>query len=256
MTIANPFNSAIYLGTTYHKRLKPKVHSFSYPIYFIYLDLDEITQITQQIKRFNTTKWAFASFIEADYLPEQADNTSLKQQVINKAIELGETENINKVCMLGQIRTLGLYFSPVNFYYLFQDDRLISILAQVSNTPWNERHFYLVPFKPKQSHICHKEFTVSPFNHLDMKYRWRTSLPDHKLDLHLDNLLDSDNEKIFHAGIHLKRQDLNNKNFNQLLINFPAMCVKTVTSIYWQALKLWLKGTPFYGYVINKQEFK
>ncbi len=250
----NNLNSCIYQGTTYHKRYTPKLHCFSYPIYFVYLDLDEIDQVHATIRHFSDKPLSMACFKQRDYLPDKTSALPLKQQILNKSIELGETQKIDKIYLLCQLRTWGLYFSPVNFYYCYSQDKLHSILAQVSNTPWNERYFYRVPFQ-SQDYICDKDFHVSPFNDLDMKYRWKTSEPDECLNLHLDNLhLDPNQSKIFHAGISLKRKPLTNKNFNQLLISFPAMCVKTVISIYWQALKLWLKGTPFYGYVADKQK--
>ncbi|WAJ71491.1 DUF1365 domain-containing protein [Catenovulum adriaticum] len=252
------FNSAIYQGTTYHKRFTPKIHAFSYPIYFLWLDLDEIPLLHQNIKYLSSKKYSIASFNEADYQPDDFANIdqpelmfkqTLKQNMINKAYSLGEKAQIDQVFLLGQIRTWGLYFSPVNFYYLYQQGRLISILAQVSNTPWNEKHYYLVPFQAN-TYICDKEFHVSPFNNLDMQYAWKTSEPSQNLNLHIENIKDG---KLFHAGISLKRQALNNKNFNRLLIKFPWMCVKTIFAIYWQAVKLWLKGIPFYGYVEHKK---
>lgn len=250
-------NSAIYTGTTYHKRFAPKVHAFSYPIYFLWLDLDEINSVLESITHLSARKWAIASFIQSDYFPksevqQKADKSalSLKQHIIHQAKSLGETADIDQVFLLGQIRTWGLYFSPVNFYYLYQQGHLISIVAQVSNTPWNQEHFYLVPFQ-SQAYCCDKTFHVSPFNHLDMYYRWYTTQPAEHLNLKIDNIT---NKKIFHAGISLKKQPLNNKNFNRLLIKFPWMCVKTLTAIYWQAVKLWLKGNPFYGYLEHKKQ--
>lgn len=253
-TSSNDLNSAIYQGSTYHKRFKPKVHTFTYPIYFLWLDLDEIPLLHQNIKHFSNKKWSIASFNEADYQPADLMHnhkfeSRLKQNILNKAYSLGETAQIDQVFLLGQIRTWGLYFSPVNFYYLYQQGQLISILAQVSNTPWNEKHFYLVPFQ-ENTYTCDKTFHVSPFNNLEMQYAWKTSDPNQDLHLQIDNIKDG---KLFHAGISLKRQPLTNKNFNRLLIKFPWMCVKTIFAIYWQAVKLWLKGIPFYGYVEHKK---
>ena len=62
--------------------------------------------------------------------------------------------------MLAQARCFGLYFSPVNFYFCYDDNiknndaeenketgQAAYMLAEVSNTPWNERHYYLVDLK-------------------------------------------------------------------------------------------------------------
>jgi len=52
----------------------------------------------------------------------------------------------------------------------------------VTNTPWNERHHYVLDLQDQQQarrfeSRHHKELHVSPFFTMDMEYRWRLSEP-------------------------------------------------------------------------------
>ena len=47
-------------------------------------------------------------------------------------------------------------------------DTLRWVLAEVRNTPWNERHYYAVD--GQQARPLEKAFHVSPFNPMDMVY--------------------------------------------------------------------------------------
>lgn len=151
--------------------------------------------------------------------------------------------------MLGQVRTLGIYFSPVNFYFLRNDDGIFThMLAEVSNTPWNERHYYLVDLDTQAD--TDKAFHVSPFNPMDMTYKWNIKPPEDAFVMTLDCHRE---DKEFRAGLNMKRISLNNHNLNRAIKRIPSMTIKTVVGIYWQALKLFLKRTPIYGHP-NSQE--
>ncbi len=69
---------------------------------------------------------------------------SLYENIVRKKMaELTGTPETGPVQGLMNQRTLGLYFSLVNFY--FRHDRhgtCTHLLAEVSNTPWNERPCY------------------------------------------------------------------------------------------------------------------
>ena len=167
-------NSAIYLGAVRHRRYTPSEHRFSYPMYMLALDLDEIELVESQINVFSSKKFRPLRFNRNDYLGDF--DLPLKQAVMNKIDELGgDSAAINKVIMLGQVRCFGLYFSPVNFFFCYQGNEAVYMLAEVRNTPWNERHCYLVDInEPKQTK---KQFHVSPFMELDMDYRWQIKPP-------------------------------------------------------------------------------
>lgn len=244
-------NSGLYVGHVRHRRLTPTSHAFTYPMFMPLIDLDEIEQLENSVTGFGTALLHFARWRSRDYLRERGDQ-DLKQAVITKLAELtGETVN-GRVLMLCQLRYAGIYFSPINLYYLYDTQgEWRWVLAEVSNTPWNERHYYAVPAPDtwQDAKWCHqKGFHVSPFNPMSQQYRWRLSAPERQLMIHLDIHDRTDNHKIMDATMALKRQPFTSKVLWRLLMKTPVQTVKVVIGIYWQAWRLWLKKVPFYGH--------
>jgi uncharacterized protein len=237
--------SAIYNGTVWHHRHRPKVHRFKYSVSLFWLDLQDL-QALEQIRGLSAKKWAPVTFRRSDYLshPERP----LHQVALEKMSALANTPLTGKVFMLGQLRLFGLYFSPVNFYYLQQPDGHFShVLAEVSNTPWNERHCYLVDMNNPQD--TEKAFYVSPFNPMQMHYHWQISQPEEQLQLIIR--CDTD-QRHFDAGLHLQKKSLNSKTLFRVMLS--TMTIKTLAGIYWHALRLLLKGVPVYSHTAKDKE--
>ena len=243
--------SAIYKGKVYHQRFKPTQHKFDYDIYLFWLKLEseELNALSDTLKYFSAHNKARVRFKREDYLGDPS--ISLKQAVLERMTELNGGQALSgDVFMLGQLRMWGLYFSPVNFYYLRNDEGIYShMLAEVSNTPWNERHHYLVDLNTQDD--TPKAFHVSPFNPMDMTYKWSISQPSSRLSLAMDCVRA---DKEFSAGINLTKFTLDNANLSAALKRIPSMTIKTVAGIYWHALKLLLKRTPLYTHPEKSQE--
>lgn len=243
--------SAIYKGKVYHQRFKPTQHKFDYDIYLFWLKLEsnELEALSSSLTHFSAHDKARVRFKREDYLGDAS--VSLKQAVLERMTELNDGITLKgDVFMLGQLRMWGLYFSPVNFYYLRNTEgKYTHMLAEVSNTPWNERHHYLVNLDTQDD--TPKAFHVSPFNPMDMTYKWSISQPSARLSLAMDCVRD---DKEFSAGINLTKFTLDNANLSAALKRIPSMTIKTVAGIYWHALKLLLKRTPLYTHPEKSQE--
>jgi DUF1365 family protein len=147
---------------------------------------------------------------------------------------------------------LGYCFNPVSFYYCFAPDgrTLETLVAEVSNTPWGERHMYVLPEasnigRPgEKQYALRKAFHVSPFLGMAMDYQWRFGIPGERLWAHMEST--EADARVFLATLSLLRRPLSGRELARALVLRPAMTAQVVAQIYVQALKLWVRGARFY----------
>lgn len=240
-------HSALYHGTVAHARSRPINHTFRYPVTMAYLDLAELPELLRSVKLLGS-RWRPFVFREADH--RFGETSSLEAEIRDTVERAMGIRPAGPIRLLTMLRTWGLYFSPLNLYYCFDADgeRLTAIVAEVSNTPWLEKHRYVLRVKPNNSlqFVHAKDFHVSPFMPMELEYAWDCSLPGESLGVQIS--LQQGGGKFFTASMSLERRPLRDKTLAYSLVMYPVATARVVTAIYWQALKLWWKACPFYSH--------
>ncbi len=146
--------------------------------------------------------------------------------------------------LLTQPRYFGYVMNPVSFYFCFDEERqgLEAVVLEVTNTPWGERHMYIVDGRLPAAQFS-KALHVSPFMEMDYTYHCRFRGPDDKLVIHIENRRAE--VKDFDATLVLRRRTMSARALRRCLVRFPFMTARVALAIYYQALRLRLKGVPF-----------
>ncbi len=240
--------SAIYEGSVRHRRMQPVEHSFRYRVFMMYVDLGELPELFDRVPLWSARRPALAWFRRSDFFgdPERP----LRDEVLDRVEELGDRRPAGPVRLLANLRYLGHGFNPVSFYFCFDGggERVEAVLAEVTNTPWGERHSYLLDRGEGGGRVLDatmdKAFHVSPFIGMDQTYEWRVTEPGEQLQVHIENHHGEQLE--FDATLSLERRAATPRMLNRMLLSYPLMSLQVVARIYLNALKLKLKGAPYH----------
>lgn len=243
-------HSCLYEGAVAHHRHEPIDHRFRYGLVMAYLDLDELPQLVGPGKLLSDSHFAIRSFRRDDRLFDPSQSLADEARgLLEKAT--GRVPS-GPIRLLTQLRWFGYYFSPLNLYFAFEPDgdKVRQVLAEVNNTPWGERHVYVLSDANRTgngeaSRFSHaKAFHVSPFMDMKASYHWRIGSPGERLSVTLGRR--GGDERRFNANLSLRRKALTRASLRRATLRYPFMTAQITTAIYYEALKLWWKRCPYY----------
>ena len=240
--------SALYEGTVAHRRLRPRRHRLRYRVFSLLLDIDEVPALCAGLRLLSHRRFNLFSFDERDH----GDGTggSLRDWVETHLAEAGIDLEGGTIRLLAMPRVLGYGFNPISVWFCYhRSGRLAALLHEVHNT-FGERHTYLIPVSPDASPAdivqgCAKEFHVSPFMAMDMRYDFRVHAPDERLNLAILGG-DSDGPMIV-AALSAKRRPLTDAALLRAFLRTPLLTMKVIGGIHWEALRLWIKGVRLHA---------
>jgi DUF1365 family protein len=249
------WQSCIYTGRVEHRRFAPVGNAFSYRLFMLYLDLAELDQVFAGRWLWSVERTNVASFFRRDHLGDPT--VPLDRAIRDLVEERTASRPRGPIRILTHLRYCGHCFNPVSFYYCHdeQDRELVAVVAEIHNTPWGEEFCYVMDWRQGEQGAGFRRFSfrkvfhVSPFMPMDIDYTWCFSNPAEKLLVTMENHRQGD--KLFSASLSLVREELSGATLARVLTAYPLMTVKVISAIYWQALRLKLKGAPFFPHPEN-----
>jgi len=235
--------SALYEGTIRHRRFAVRERVFRHRLALVYADLDELPRLFGG--RLIARRPGFVRFRRADYLGDPA--VPLAADVRALVARRTGSDPGGPVRLLTQPRTLGHCFNPVSFYYCFRPggEHLAAVVAEVTNTPWGERHAYVLPSGGDGRVLdgeADKALHVSPFMAMDQRYTWRATRPGATLSVHIAST--EHGAPAFDATLSLRRTPLTRRSLARVCLRYPAATLRVLALIYGHAAVLWLRRVP------------
>lgn len=236
--------SCAYAGTVVHKRLVPTQHAFSYRVFSLCLDVDEIDRLDRSLRLFSRNRWNLLSFHDRDQ--GSGDDTPVGVHLRGVLRGAGLEHACARITLLCYPRMLGFVFNPLSVYFCHhQDGRLGAIVYEVSNT-FRERKSYLIPVPQDDGGVivqyCAKEMYVSPFTSPNGRYDFHVLRPGEQVVVGID--FRSAEGPVLKTHFRGKRRHLSDWSIAALVARHPLMTLKVIAGIHVEAMRLWFKGVP------------
>ena len=120
-----------------------------------------------------------AGALPAPRLPRRRRPAARRRRCATSSRSASAADPTGPVTLLAHLRTFGWLFNPLAVYYCWTagGDALDAVVLEVTNTPWGERHWYVLDARDGETPTTvAKAMHVSPFLPMDVEYRitWTT----------------------------------------------------------------------------------
>jgi hypothetical protein len=233
-------------GTVSHRRARPITYALDHAVWYAALDLAELDRLDAGLRLLRRNRRGVTEFRDADHLPDPARNldAAFRAHLRSEGVDPDGW----RITLVTNLRVLGYVFNPASFY-LCRDrsGALRVVVVEVHNT-FGERHLYTLrpatpgdgPFRASMA----KELFVSPFiaNH----GRYGVHVRDRGDGLRVAITLRQDGAPMLSTSLVLRRRRLSDRSLARMLLRHPFVTHRTTALIHWHALRLWLRGAPFF----------
>jgi DUF1365 family protein len=238
-----------WFGTVVHRRKTPVAHAFRYRIGMVCLDVADTRGATDLAPLFGRERRGLVSWYRRDHFGDPG--ISLDSAVRQLVRERTGLRLEGPIHLLTSPRVFGYGFNPISFFFCHDAaGALECIVAEVTNTPWGERHCYVLPVSARHRGYrvlrfdCRKQLHVSPFLGMSQDYRWRIGLDEDRLSVGIAAA--TGRGRPFAAAMQLSRAPLRRASALRFLIQPPFGPAGTMAGIHYEALRLWWKGAPYH----------
>ena len=229
---------------TYHGRLGKIKNAFKYHLDYFLIPMDENFHSKYNLFSFNSHN--IISLRDSDYGKGVGSSYCWAKET---AESYGIDCKDHSIWLLTQPRVLGFVFNPVSFWFFVnKSEKLIAVIAEVNNT-FGDRHCYICfhddyrPIEKDDRIQTQKIFHVSPFQKIEGQYQFRFFFSRKSVGVWIDYKR-SGQEGLF-ASITGKFEKMTDWSIFRMLMRYPFGSMRVVALIYWQAIKLSLKGAKY-----------
>jgi DUF1365 family protein len=242
--------SCAYEGWVRHRRFEPVAHELRMGLFMLYLDLAEVPELFDGYRIASARGRALVELRRSDHLGDP--HRPLADEIRALVAQRTGAAPQGAIRLLAHLRHLGHCFNPVSLYFCFgrSGERVETVVAEVTNTPWGERHAYVLepdrarPAGAAMQGRFAKEFHVSPFMGMDHVYAWRMTEPGARLLVHIES--ERERRRAFDATLSLERRALTPASLRRLLVRHPLLTLRILGGIYAHGLRLWSKGAGYF----------
>lgn len=232
-----------FAAKTVHTRIGEVKHRFAYSVDYVLID----PTVDTGPMLFSRNKRNLFSVHDRDHGGKRGDGRGLTW--VRNVLEQRGVVNTDKlpILLLTQPRFFGYVFNPVSFWLVYDNTDLVAVIAEVNNT-FGDRHSYYCalpdqrPISPDDSIAADKVFHVSPFQDIAGTYAFQFNISDDHIGIVIRHVNGSETMVATLAG---RRRPLGNRHLLTSVVRRPVGALRTVALIYWQALRLKLKGAAY-----------
>ena len=233
---------ALYAGDVVHERFAPRRHRLRYRIFQMLIDVDQAAALGAKLKLFSHNQPGVFSLYDADH----GDGGGSLRAFAEAALTAAGLDLLGgQILIQCMPRVLGYVFNPLTLFYCYNaGGDLSAMIYEVHNT-FGQRHNYVIPVahdgasQVRQS--CGKMFHVSPFMGMDMTYDFTIQAPGETVSTVIQGL-GADGAPLIFAAFRGSRRPFTDQQILRAFVTYPLLTFKVVGAIYFEAVKLLLKG--------------
>lgn len=238
------FSSCIYAGRVVHKRLAPVPHAFSYRVFALCLDVDEIDSLDEALRLFSHNRRNLLSFRDCDM--GDGGEVPIGEKARRQLSDAGLSRFGARIELVCYPRVLGYVFNPLSVYFCRDEGgRVGAIIYEVTNT-FGERKSYLVEAESKDAAVlaqsCAKELYVSPYTGALGSYHFHMVAPGERVLIGV--AFREAGRPVLKTHFRGDRIALSDRTIAATLVRYPLMTLKVISAIHVEAARLWAKGVP------------